>query len=193
MLEGLYNWTMAKAAHRHAVWWLAVFAFAEATFFPVPADVLLVPMVIAVRERAWKLSFICALASATGGELGYAIGYFLYAEIGEPIIEFYGYLDQFAALQEQYREYGVWIVATGAISPIPYKLVTITSGVAEMDFWAYTATSYVTRMFRFFAVGAALYFFGPWVKRFMDNNLKLAFTIFMIIFIGGFAIVYWLT
>ena len=192
MLQRLYDWTMEKAAHRHAVWWLMAFAFAEATFFPLPADILLVPMVIAAREQAWRLSFFCAIASATGGELGYAIGYFLFEEVGKPILEFYNYMDQFESIQEQYNKYGELIVAIGAISPIPYKAVTITSGVAQMDFIAYTVTSYVTRMIRFFAVGGALYLFGPALKKFMDENLRLASTIFMILFIGGFVAIFWL-
>lgn len=193
MLQRLYDWTLEKAAHRHAIWWLAVFAFAEATFFPIPADVLLVPMVIAARERAWRLAFVCAIASSTGGELGYGIGYFLYEEVGKPIIEFYGYREEFAEVQAQYRRFGEWIVAIGAISPIPYKVVTITSGVAEMDFLAYTVTSYATRLLRFFAVAAALYWFGPYVRRFMDANLELATFLFLVVFFGGFAIVYWVT
>jgi len=189
VLQRLYDWTLEKAAHRHAVWWLVVFAFAEATFFPLPADVLLVPMVIAARNQAWKLSFFCALASAIGGVFGYGIGYFFFDTIGQSILEFYGYVEQFRKLQLQYNDYGVWIVAIGAISPIPFKLVTITSGVAQMDFWAFTITAIITRMIRFMAVGGLLYLFGPALKAFMDKNLKLASLLFLALFIGGFVIV----
>lgn len=191
MLRPLYDWTMDKAAHRHAVWWLCAFAFAEATFFPIPADVLLIPMIMAVRQNALRLSIVCALASATGGEFGYAIGYYFYEAVGKPIIEFYGYTAQFAELQDEYRKYGEWIVAIGAISPIPYKVVTITSGVAQMDFVAYTATSYGTRMIRFLAVGGLLWYFGPPIKRFIEERMGLAALLFLALFIGGFAVIKW--
>lgn len=192
MLQRLYDWTLEKAAHRHAVWWLMIFAFAEATFFPLPADVLLVPMVIAARAQAWRLAFLCGMASAAGGMLGFGIGYFLFEEVGRPILQLYGYMEQFVTLQEWYKEYGELIVAVGALSPIPYKAVTITSGVAQMDFVAFSGVSVVTRLIRFFAVAGALYVFGPPLKRFMDNNLKLATFLFLVVFIGGFAIIYFL-
>ncbi len=199
---------MEKAAHRHAVWWLMIFAFAEATFFPLPADILLVPMVIAARERAWKLGFLCAIASATGGELGYAIGFFLKDLVAVPILQFYDMMDAFQKLQCWYDpkslatcpagsqvegflglSNGAIIVAIGAISPIPYKAVTITSGILHMDFLEYTVTSYVTRLIRFMGVAGGLYFFGPPLKRFMDNNLKLATLLFIGVFIGGFVLI----
>lgn len=199
---------MEKAAHRHAVWWLMVFAFAEATFFPLPADVLLVPMVIAVRSAAWRLAFLCALASAIGGSFGYAIGYFLKDLVAVPILDFYNLLPAFEKLQCWYDptsvagcppeakvhgflglSNGAIIVAIGAISPIPYKAVTITSGILHMDFWEFTITSFVTRMIRFMTVAGGLYFFGPALKRFMDKNLKLASLVFLGIFVGGFVMI----
>lgn len=192
MLERLYQWTLEKAAHRHAVWWLMVFAFAEATFFPIPADVLLVPMVIAARQRAWILSIACALASSTGGMLGWIIGVYAYEAIGAPIVQFYGMEAQMETLRQKYNDLGVWIVATGAISPIPYKLVTITSGLFGMDFWEYNITSYATRMIRFLAVGAVLYWTGPWIKNFMDKRLKLFTTLVFVLLIGGFIAAYYL-
>lgn len=191
MLERLYQWTLEKAAHPHAVWYLMAFAFAEATFFPIPADVLLVPMVIAARHRAWILSIACALASSTGGMVGWLIGFYAFESIGQPIIDFYGLTDQVEKLAQQYRELGNWIVAVGAISPIPYKLVTITSGFFQMDFWEYNLTSYSTRMVRFLAVGAVLYWTGPWVKNFMDKRLKLFTTIVMVLLVGGFVAVFY--
>lgn len=192
MLERTYQWTLAKAAHRHAIWWLMLFAFAEATFFPIPADVLLVPMVIAARHRAWILSIACALASSTGGMLGWMIGFYAFESVGRPIIEFYGLSQQMDSLRVQYQELGAWIVATGAISPIPYKLVTITSGFFHMDFWEYNITSYATRMIRFLAVGAVLYWTGPWIKHFMDTRLKLFTFLVMVLLIGGFVAAFYL-
>jgi membrane protein YqaA with SNARE-associated domain len=186
MLQRLYDWTMAKAGSRYALWWMCGFAFAEATFFPLPADVLLVPMVLAKRERAWRLALAAALASAIGGCFGYAIGYFLFEEVGRPILQFYGYMSEFAHIQALYRQYGEWIVAIGGLSPIPYKAVTITSGVAQMDFWAFNAVSLVSRVVRFYIVCGALYWFGPPVKRFIENNLHLSALLALALFIGGF-------
>ncbi len=192
MLERLYQWTLEKAAHPQAVWYLMAFAFAEATFFPIPADLLLVPMVIAARHRAWILSIACALASSTGGMVGWFIGFYAFGSVGQPIIEFYGLSAQVDELKTQYDKLGIWIVAIGAISPIPYKLVTITSGFFEMDFWEYNLTSYSTRMVRFLAVGALLYWAGPWVKNFMDKRLKLFTLLVLVLLVGGFAAVFYL-
>lgn len=191
MLERLYQWTLSKAAHPHAVWYLMAFAFCEATFFPIPADVLLVPMVIAARHRAWILSIACALASSTGGLVGWAIGFYAFESIGQPIIDFYGLSAQVEKLAQSYRDLGAWIVATGAISPIPYKLVTITSGFFQMDFWEYNLVSYTTRMVRFLAVGALIYWTGPWIKNFMDKRLKLFTFIVLVLLVGGFLAVFY--
>jgi membrane protein YqaA with SNARE-associated domain len=192
VLQRLYDWTMEKAAHRHAVWYMCVFAFAESTFFPFPADILMVPMILANRDQAWRLAFFAGTASAIGGVFGYGIGYFLFEEVGKPILELYGYMQEFGKIQDWYKKYGELIVAVGGLTPIPYKAVTITSGVAQMDFVAFTAVSFVTRLVRFFAVAAALYIFGPPIKRFMDNNLKLATLLFLAVFIGGFVAIYYL-
>lgn len=188
MLKRLYDWSMAKAASPYAVWWMCAFAFAEATFFPLPADVLLIPMVLAVRSAAWKLAFYAAVASALGGCFGWAIGYFLFEQVGRPILEVYGYMSEFARLQDLFRKYGELIVAIGGLSPIPYKAVTITSGVAQMDFLSFNAASVGSRLVRFYLVCGALYWFGPPVRRFIDNNLHLAAVIGLALFIGGFAL-----
>ena len=189
MLQRLYDWSMIKAASPHAVWWMSIFAFAEATFFPLPADVLLVPMVLAVRRSAWRLAMLAALSSAVGGCFGYGIGYFLYNQVGEPILQFYGYLTDFERIQVLYRRYGELIVAIGGITPIPYKAVTIASGVAQMDFWAFSTVSVISRVARFFVVCAALYYLGPLVRDFIEKNLHLSAGIALALFVGGFSMV----
>lgn len=192
MLDRLYQWTLDKAAHPHAVWWLAFFAFIEAIFFPIPADVMLVPLIIAARQRAWFLATVCGLASATGGMLGWAIGFYAYESIGAPIVEFYGLTEQVATLRAEFDRVGAWVVTAGAISPIPYKLVTIASGLLHMDFWEFNLVSYPTRLARFLVVGALLYWTGPWIKAFMDRHLKLFTALVVIGVVGGFLVVYYL-
>jgi membrane protein YqaA with SNARE-associated domain len=188
LLQSLYAWTLEKAAHRHAIWWLLVLSFAEASFFPVPADVMLAPMVFAARRRWLVLAATCTAASVLGGCFGYGIGYFLFETVGRWLVDLYSSMEQFARVQEAYNEHGVLIVLIGALTPVPYKIVTIASGVAQMDFAAFTATSFVGRGARYFAVAGLFFVFGPWIKKFMDENLKLAVTAFTVLLVGGFAI-----
>ena len=188
MLRKLYDWTLDLAAHPHATWWLAAIAFAESSFFPVPPDVLIIAMVLAARDRAWRIAMVAMLASAAGGVAGYAIGYFLYASIGEPIIAFYGYTEQFATFQGWYREYGAWIVAAGGFTPIPYKVITIASGVAQMDLGTFTVVSVVSRGARFFLVAALLWRFGPPIRSFIEARLALLTVTFFVLLFAGFVL-----
>ena len=188
VLQRLYAWTLEKAAHRHAVYWLVVLSFAEASFFPVPADVMLAPMVFAVRRRWLMLATVCTLASVTGGCFGYGIGYFLFEAVGRPLVELYSSMEQFARVQAAYNKHGVLIVLIGALTPVPYKVVTIASGVAQMDFALFSLTSFVGRGARYYAVAGLFFVFGPWIKKFMDENLKLAVTAFTVLLVGGFAV-----
>ncbi len=186
VLQRLYAWTLEKAAHRHAIYWLVVLSFAEASFFPVPADVMLAPMVFAVRRRWFMLASVCTLASVAGGCFGYGIGYFLFEAVGRPLVELYSSMEQFARIQAEYNKHGVVIVLIGAITPVPYKVVTIASGVAHMDFTLFTLSSIVGRGVRYFAVAGLFFVFGPWIKKFMDENLKLAVLLFTVLLVGGF-------
>jgi membrane protein YqaA with SNARE-associated domain len=188
VLQRLYQWVLSKAAHPHALWWLMAFAFAEASFFPIPADILMIPMVIAVRRRAWAIAAWCTLASVLGGCFGWLVGYGLFETVGRPLIELYSSMDQFARVQAEYNRYGVFFVLIGALTPIPYKVVTIASGVAQMDFISFTLASIVGRGARYFILAGALYVFGPWIKDFMDRNLKLAMTVFAVLLVGGFVL-----
>lgn len=188
VLHRLYAWTLDKAGHRHAIWWLVVLSFAEASFFPVPADVMLAPMVFAVRRRWFMLATACTLASVAGGCFGYGIGYFLFETVGKPLIEIYSSMEQFARIQAEYNKNGVLIVLLGAITPIPYKVVTIASGLAQMDFALFTGASFVGRGLRYYAVAGLFFVFGPWIKQFMDRNLKLAVGVFTAVLVGGFAV-----
>jgi membrane protein YqaA with SNARE-associated domain len=186
MLRKTYDWTMRLAAHPHALAWLAALACAESIFFPIPPDVMIIPMVLAAREKAWKIAAVATVASAVGGTIGYGVGYFLYAEVGKPIIEFYGYADKYATFQGWYADYGAWIVGAGGFTPIPYKVITIASGVVQLNFATFFVVSVLSRGARFFIVSALLWRFGAPIRGFIEARLGLLALIFFIILFLGF-------
>jgi membrane protein YqaA with SNARE-associated domain len=188
MLRRLYNWTLSLAGHRHADWALAGVSFAESSFFPIPPDVLLVPMVLANRERAYVLASICALASVVGGVLGYAIGFFLYDTVGLWIMKLYGHADAIEGFRHAYNEYGAWIILLKGITPIPYKIVTIASGFAAYNFPLFVVLSLITRGIRFFVVTWLLVRFGAPIQTFIETRLELVTTLLLVFVIGGFVL-----
>ncbi len=189
MLKRLYDWTMAKAASKDATTWLAAVSFAESSFFPLPPDLLLVPMVIANRRAWWKLAAICTLASVIGGIAGYMIGYFLYETAGRWVIDFYHLTDKFEAMRQTFVEYGAEILIIKGMTPIPYKLLTITAGVAHLNLWVFVGASILSRSMRFFLVAALLYFFGEPIRAFIEKRLTLVTSVFAAVLIGGFLVV----
>jgi membrane protein YqaA with SNARE-associated domain len=189
MLRSTYDWVMGLAARKDAVWVLAAIAFIESSVFPIPPDVLLIPMVLAARDSAWRYAAICTIASVLGGLLGYAIGSLGFETMGRPIIEFYGATDKFADLQRRYNEWGAWIVFTAGISPIPYKIFTIASGVTDMDVWKFTGASICGRGFRFFAVAGLLWWKGPPVREFIEKRLGLVTIVFCVLLLVGFIVI----
>jgi membrane protein YqaA with SNARE-associated domain len=188
MLRRLYLRTLALAASPRAPWWLAVIAFAEASFFPIPPDALLIPMALARPDRAWRLALICTLGSVAGGALGYYIGYAVFDQLARPLIDFYGYGPRFAAFRAMYAQYGVWIILIKGLTPIPYKIVTIASGAAHFDFAVFMVASAVTRGARFFAVAALLRYFGAPVRIFIERRLTLVTSLLAAGVVGGFLV-----
>jgi membrane protein YqaA with SNARE-associated domain len=186
MLRDVYHRTLALAASPRAGWWLALVAFTEASCFPIPPDVLLIPMAVARPERAWRLALICTVASVCGGALGYYIGYAVFNQLARPVIEFYGYGAKFAAFQAMYTEWGVWVILIKGLTPIPYKIVTIASGAAKFNFWVFMAASAVTRGARFFIVATLLHFWGERVRDFIERRLTLVTTAVAVGIVGGF-------
>lgn len=189
MLRATYDWTMRLAAHPHALAWLAFIACIESIFFPIPPDVMIIPMVLAAREKAWKIAAVATIASAVGGVIGYGIGYFLYEEIGRPIIDFYGYADKYSTFQGWYEAYGAWIVGAGGFTPIPYKVITIASGVVQLDFTTFLVVSIISRGARFFLVAALLWRFGAPIRGFVEARLGLLAAIFFIMLFLGFLVI----
>ena len=188
MLHRLYMRTLALAASPRATWWLFGIAFAEASFFPIPPDALLIPMSLARPDRAWRFAAICLLGSVLGGALGYLIGYAVFDQLARPLIEFYGYGERFAAFQALYAQYGLWVILIKGLTPIPYKIVTIASGAAKFSFPLFMAASVVTRGARFFLVAALLRYFGTAVRDFIERRLTLVTSLLAAGIIGGFLV-----
>ena len=192
MLRDLYNWTMRLAGHRRALPALAVIAFAESSFFPIPPDVMLVPMVLANRRRAWLIAATCTVASVVGGMVGYAIGYYLFETIGSWVIQTYGLQDAYEKFRSNFATYGLWIILIKGLTPIPYKLVAISSGAAHFDLFTFFWASLATRGVRFSIETALLWRFGEPIRHFIERRLKLVTWAFLIALIGGFVVVKYL-
>lgn len=179
------------AASRKAPHALAVVSFVESSFFPIPPDIMLIPMVIADRAKAWFFASITTVASVLGGVAGYLIGFLLYDTVGKSLLEFYGYLDKFETFSGQYNEYGAWIVLFAGLTPFPYKVITIASGVAGLNFGVFLVASIVARALRFFVVAGLLYWFGAPIRAFIEKRFGLVtFVFFVLLFAGFFAIKY---
>lgn len=186
MLRRLYDWTMGLAAHRHALLALGAVSFVESSVFPIPPDVLIIPMVLAARDRAWMIALVATVTSVAGGLAGYAIGAFLFDTLGQSILAFYGKEDAYAQFQQLYSEWGAWIVAAAGFTPIPYKVFTIASGALSLDPAVFTFASALSRGARFFLLAALLWYFGPPIKGFIDRHLPLLATLFFISLFAGF-------
>ena len=192
MLHRLYDWTLGLAAHKHAILALALISLVESSVFPIPPDILLIPMVLAARDRAWIIAGVCMVASVIGGVFGYGIGFFLFEQIGKPVLEIYRYSSKFAEFQETYNEWGAWAVFFAGVTPFPYKVITILSGVTGLSLPVFIVASMLARGLRFFIVAALLWKFGEPIKAFIERRLGLLFVLFCILFIGGFVVVKYL-
>lgn len=186
MLRRLYDWTLALAARPQAKGFLAFIAFIESSIFPIPPDVLLIPMVLADRKQAWRVAFICTIASVLGGALGYFIGSAFFELIGQPVLDFYGYMEKFDSFKLAYNEWGGWIVAFFGLTPFPYKVITIASGVTHLDFLIFTLASVLSRAARFFLVAALLWKFGEPIRAFIEKYLGLLTLVFFGLLLAGF-------
>jgi len=189
MFRALYDWTLRMAGHRHAIRYMGAISFAESSFFPIPPDVMVVPMILAQRERAWRIAAICTVFSVLGGIAGYAIGMFLYDSVGLWLIRLYGMGEGIEQFRATYREWGVAIVLLKGLTPIPFKLVTIASGIAGFSFPKFVAAAVVTRGARFFLIAWLLKRYGEPVQAFIEKRLTLVGILLLVCVIGGFALV----
>lgn len=192
MLHRLYDRLIALAAGPNAIWALIAVSFAESSFFPIPPDVLLIPMMLARPRQAWRLALLCMAASVVGGMGGYAIGYYVFDAIGRPLLEFYHAMGKYDALKAGFDRWGVWIIILKGMTPIPYKLVTIASGVAHFDFALFVGASIISRSLRFFLLALILWQFGPAARDFIERRLGLVTTLFAAGLVGGFVVLRYL-
>jgi membrane protein YqaA with SNARE-associated domain len=192
MLQRLYDRTMALADHPHALWWLAFIAFIESSVFPIPPDVLMIPMILAHPSRAWLIAGVALVASVAGGMLGYAIGALFYEGIGQPILEALGKGDAVAEFNTRFNDFGFWAVLGAGITPFPYKVITIMSGWTGMPVGTFIATSILARATRFFLVAGLLRAFGAPIRSFIEQRLGLMLTIFLVLLFGSFLLVRYL-
>jgi membrane protein YqaA with SNARE-associated domain len=186
MLRRLYDKTLRLAALPNAPWWLAAISFIESSVFPIPPDAVLIPMVLARPDRAWRLALICTVSSVAGGALGYLIGYAVFDQLARPVIDFYGYSQKFVAFQDLYARWGLWVILIKGLTPIPYKIVTIASGAAHFNFGVFMAASLATRGVRFFLVAGLLKAFGPPIRDFIERRLTLVTSVAAAGVVGGF-------
>jgi membrane protein YqaA with SNARE-associated domain len=173
LLRRLYDWCLAAAHKPHALWTMGAVSFAESSFFPVPPDVMLIPMALARPERAYVMAAWCTVTSVAGGVLGYAIGALLYDSVGAWLISLYGYGDKVEAFRDAYAQWGAWIILLKGLTPIPYKIVTITSGFAGYNFGLFLFFSVITRGARFFMLAFLLHRYGEQARHIIEKRLGL--------------------
>ena len=186
MLRKLYDWVFSLARHRHATRSLAVVSFAESSFFPIPPDVILVPMSLAKPKRAWFYAGLCTICSVAGGILGYAIGWLLWDTVGSWLINLYGYAARMDAVKAGYDQWGWLFILVKGLTPIPYKLVTIVSGLLEYNFFLFVLLSIITRGARFFLLAGLLNKFGEPIKRMLERHFATFMILIVVMIIGGF-------
>ena len=186
MIQRLYNWTLSLAEHGHALWVLAFVSFLESSMFPIPPDIIMIPMIIARPNRAFVIAGVALVASVIGGLLGYAIGALAFEALGEPILTALGKADAMSEFSTRFNDVGFWAVLIAGVTPFPYKVITIMSGVTAMPLATFIATSILARGLRFFLVALLLWKFGAPVRDFIEKRLPLMFTLAVALLLSGF-------
>lgn len=188
-MRRLYDWVIRLAGHPRAIPAMGVVSFVESSFFPIPPDVMLVPMVLANRQKAFTIALVCTVCSVLGGLLGYAIGFYFFETIGAWVVKTYGLQAGMEKFRDEFARYGIWVILIKGLTPIPYKLVAIASGAAHFDLFTFLWASIVTRGARFFLVAALLWKFGEPIRAFIEKRLTLVTWLFLIALVGGFVAV----
>ena len=173
MLRRLYDWCIRAAEKPYATWLMGMISFLESSIFPIPPDTMLIPMSLARPDRAWFYAHVCTITSVAGGVLGYAIGALLYDSVGHWLIQLYGYGDKVDAFRAAYAQWGAWIIVLKGLTPIPYKIVTITSGFAGYNFWMFVGLSFIARGIRFYLLAFLLNRYGPQARAIIEKRLDI--------------------
>ena len=192
LLRKLYDWTLEKSKDPKAPWFLAIISFSESSFFPIPPDIILIPMVLANRIKAWTYATICTVSSVLGGVLGYFIGFFFYNSIGIMIIQYYSLENLFSSFESNYNEYGILIVLGAGFTPFPFKFITIASGFFNLNLPLFIGVAFFARGSRFFLVAGLLKLFGNFIKNLIDRYFNIFVTLFFLLFIGSFKLIKYL-
>ena len=186
MLRFAYDWSLKVARHPYALWLLAAVSFFESSVFPIPPDLIMIPMILAVPRKAFLIAGVCLVSSVAGGLLGYFIGFGLYEQVGRPILEVLGKEEYFATFSERYNEYGAWAVLFAGMTPFPYKVITILSGATGLSLSVFLVSSIVARGARFFIVAALLWKFGDPIRTLIEKRLGMMFALFLVLLLAGF-------
>ncbi len=189
VMRRLYDRCMEWISGRHGEWILFLIAFVESSFFPIPPDVFLIAMCVAIPAKAFRYAIICSVGSVLGGALGYGLGFWFMDGIGRSIIDWYGLTEKYGLVQQYFKEYDVWIVGTAGFTPIPYKLFTITAGVVHANFVTFMAVSLVARAARFFLVAGLIWKFGPQIRYFINRYFNILSLVFVVLLAGGFLLI----
>jgi membrane protein YqaA with SNARE-associated domain len=189
MLRKLYDWVLHWAETPYGSWALFLLAFCESSFFPIPPDVLLIALAVAIPKRSFRYALICSAGSVLGGCLGYLIGWQFMAGIGERIIAFYGLTQKIDYIQSLYMAYDAWAIGIAGFTPIPYKVFTISAGAFHINFMVFVIASLVSRAARFFLVGGLIYVFGPKIQAFIDKYFNVLAVVFTVLLVAGFVVI----
>lgn len=192
LIRWLYEWLIKVSSSEYAMVGLFIVSFMESSFFPIPPDVMIIPMVLAAPKKAWRIALVSTVASVIGGYLGYGIGHWGYEVIAKPILEFYGYLAKFEVFQGYYHQWGAWIVFGAGLTPFPYKVITIASGAVGLNLWVFGLASVLARGMRFFFIAWLLKKYGEPIKEFIDKHLGKLTILFTILLVGSFILIKYL-
>ncbi len=192
MLRRLYDWVLHWAETPYGTWALFLLSFCESSFFPIPPDVLLIALAVAIPKKSFKYALVCSAGSILGGCLGYLIGWQFMAGIGEKIIAFYGLTQKIEYIKDLYTNYDAWAIGIAGFTPIPYKVFTISAGAFNINFPVFIIASTISRSARFFLVGSLIYIFGPRIQTFIDKYFNILAVAFMVLLVAGFVIIKYL-
>ena len=185
IFRNLYEWTLAKSSHKKAPWFLSIISFSESSFFPIPPDIILIPMVLAKKTKAFFYALICTISSVLGGVLGYFIGLILFNSIGIILINLYHLNDSINEFKNYYNLYGPWIVVIAGFTPFPFKVITIASGLFQLNFIIFILCSFLSRGARFYLVAGLLYLYGGKIRIFIDRYFNFLTILFLVLLIGS--------